>query len=560
MTKRIFRTICLVAISVFLVSALLFLTMLYSYFSDLQHAQLRMQTGLAAKGVQDEGMKYLEGLPVQNQRITWIGADGGVRYDSLNDADGMENHLQREEVQEALVKGYGESARYSSTLTRHSLYSAQRLPDGTVLRLSVTQDSLLALTLGMLPPVLALFGMAVILSVVMASRLSRKIVSPFNALNLEDPLENEGYEELSPLLHRMDAQQKKIARQREELRQKQSEFEAVTTGMREGLILLNNKGSILSLNRAAARLLAADGACVGQDLLSVNRSLEWAELLDETADGQCAQRVAELGGGRYQLNASPVVSDGKRSGTVLLLLDVTEKEKAEQLRREFTANVSHELKTPLQTISGCSELLANGMVKPADVSKFGAQIHAEAQRMIRLVEDILKLSRLDEGAEDAQRERMDLYVLAKNTLQNLRSQAETASVTLTLSGSGAVLYGIPAFLSGILLNLCDNAIKYNRPGGSVNVEIKDEGNQVVLTVADTGIGIPQEHQERIFERFYRVDKSRSKAIGGTGLGLSIVKHAARLHHAEVKLHSVVGEGTIVTVVFPKTLSDGKTPP
>lgn len=552
MTKRIFHTICLVAISVFLLSALLFLTLLYSYFSGVQQEQLRTQTGLAAKGVQDEGMKYLEGLPIQNHRITWIDADGSVRYDSLSDAQAMENHLQREEVKEALEKGWGESARYSSTLTQHSLYCAQRLTDGTVLRLSVTQDSLLALTLGMLPAVLVLFGMAVALSVVMASRLSKKIVSPFNALNLDAPLENDGYEELSPLLHRMDAQQKKIARQREALRQKQSEFEAVTTGMREGLILLNNKGSILSINRAAAHLLGTDDTCVGQDLLSVNRCLEWTELLDATSGGECAQRVAELSGGRYQLNASPVVSNGKRSGTVLLLLDVTEKEKAEQIRREFTANVSHELKTPLQTISGGSELLANGMVRQEDVPKFGAQIHAEAKRMICLIEDLLKLSRLDEGAADATRERIDLYALAGSTLQNLRPQAEAASVSLALTGSPTELYGIPAFVSGLLFNLCDNAIKYNRPGGSVNVEIREEENKAVLTVADTGIGIPQEHQERIFERFYRVDKSRSKAIGGTGLGLSIVKHAARLHHAEVKLHSVVGEGTTVTVAFPKS--------
>lgn len=551
MTKRIFRSICLVAISIFLASAVLFMTVLYDYFSGVQQSQLKMQTDLAAKGVQDEGMDYLTNLNIQNYRITWIGTDGSVLYDSVSDADNMENHFEREEVKEALAEGYGQSSRYSSTLTERYLYSAERLSDGTVIRLSVTHSSLLVLTLGMLQPIAVIFAIAVIISAVLASRLAKRIVKPLNEINLDEPLENDGYEELSPLLRRIDTQQKQIKRQSDELRQRQLEFETLTGGMKEGIVLLNSTGKILSLNKSAMRILDTNRFCIGQDLQTVNRSLKIAEILRKAENGQYAETVIELQRGKYQFDASPVLSDGKTSGIVLLMLDVTEKEKTEQMRREFTANVSHELKTPLQTISGCAELLANGIVKQEDMMRFGAQISTEAQRMIRLVEDIIKLSHLDEGAVDMQRETVDLYALAENTLRSLRPEAETASVSLSLDGDHAKLYAIPQLLRGIIFNLCDNAIKYNRENGSVSVEIRDEDDKVILSVADTGIGIPEEHQERIFERFYRVDKSHSKEIGGTGLGLSIVKHAARLHDAVTELHSVVDGGTTVTVTFPK---------
>lgn len=551
MTKRIFRTICVVAIGVFLASALLFMTVLYDYFSGVQFSQLRIQTDLAARGVQDEAENYLNGLEAKDYRITWIGTDGSVLYDSVSDADDMENHFEREEVKEALSIGYGESFRYSSTLTERYLYSAKRLPDGTVIRLSVTQNSLLLLTLGMLQPIVVIFFITVIVSVFLASRLSKKIVKPLNELNLDDPLSNDGYDELSPLLRRIDTQQRQIRWQKDELKRRQSEFEAVTTGMKEGIVLLNNKGTVLTMNRAASDLLGADHSCIGQDVLSVSRNLGLLELLRRSSSGQYAEKVVELGNSKYQFDASPVILDGEISGTVLLILDVTEKEKTDQIRREFTANVSHELKTPLQTISGCAELLANDIVKPEDIPKFGSQIYAEAKRMIRLVDDIIKLSHLDEGAADMQRETADLYSLAESTLRSLQTEAETAKVTLSISGDHAKLYCIPQLVSSIIFNLCDNAIKYNRENGSVSIEIRDGDDNVSLSVADTGIGIPAEHQERIFERFYRVDKSHSKEIGGTGLGLSIVKHAARLHSAVIELHSVVDGGTTVTVIFPK---------
>lgn len=551
MTKRIFRTIFAVAVGVFFASALLFMTVLYDYFSAVGQTQLHAQIDFAAQGVSKEGIGYFDGLEPQNCRITWIGTDGSVLYDSISDVDDMENHFEREEVKEALAEGYGESSRYSSTLTERYLYSAKRLPDGTVIRLSIAQNSLVILTLGMLQPICIIFVAAVVLSAFLASRLSKKIVEPLNGLDLDKPLNNDGYDELSPLLRRIDTQQQQIKRQKEELKRKQSEFEAVTGGMAEGIILLNRKGTVLSINPAASKLFDTDSFAVGNSILSVNRSLALVELLHKAEDGKHAESIMGFGNGKYQVAASPVVSNNEVIGTVVLLLDVTEKEKAEQMRREFTANVSHELKSPLHTISGCAELLANGMVKQEDITDFSKRIYTEAGRMIHLVEDIIKLSHLDEGADDMKREQTDLFLLADHVVTALLPEAEKAGVKIGLSGESAVLCGIPQMLDSIVYNLCDNAIKYNRKGGSVSVTVKNEDGFAVLSVADTGIGIPKEHQERIFERFYRVDKSHSKEIGGTGLGLSIVKHAARLHNAEIYLQSVVNSGTTVTVKFPE---------
>ena len=554
MTKRIFRTIFFVAISVFLASALLFMTVLYDYFSAVEQNQLRTQLQLASQGVMNEGREYFDGLESQNYRITWIGTDGRVLYDSVSDADNMENHFEREEVKEALAEGYGESSRYSSTLTERYLYSAKRLPDGTIIRLAVTQNSLLALTLGMLQPIIVVFAIAVILSIILASRLSKKIVKPLNEINLDEPLSNDEYDELSPLLHRIDTQQRQIKRQKEELKRKQSEFEAVTGGMAEGIILLNQNGTILSINSAASKLLDTNSLAIGKDILSVNRSLALTKLLYKAENGEHAETIIEFGNEKYQFDASPVLSNNEVIGIVMLLLDVTEKEKAEQMRREFTANVSHELKTPLHTISGCAELLANGMVKSEDITDFSKQIYTEAGRMIRLVEDIIKLSHLDEGADNMKWEETNLFSIANSVIKVLTPEAKNAGIVVELRGESAAIYGIPQLLESIVYNLCDNAIKYNRKGGSVSVTVQDEKEFITLSVADTGIGIPVEHQKRIFERFYRVDKSHSKEIGGTGLGLSIVKHAARLHSAVIEIQSVVDGGTTVTVKFPKNKS------
>ncbi len=550
MTKRIFWSIWIVALSVFAASTVVFLCVLYHYFSNVQRSQLRMQADLAAQGAIQQGLRYFDGLEVQDYRITWIDSDGTVLYDSKSASAGLENHLEREEIKQAFSTGSGESSRYSDTLLERSIYYATRLPDGTVLRLSMAHSTLLTLVLGMLQPICMIVVAALILSLILAFRLSRAIVRPLNELNLDNPLHNHGYDELAPFLHRIAEQQRQICTQQEELRQKHNEFAAVTTGMTEGIVLLNGKKIILSINPAAMRFFGTGHSCVGKYLLSVNRSLELQELLQAAGDGTHTERILEWDSRIYQMDASPLFSDGLVTGIVLLILDVTEKEKTEQMRREFTANVSHELKTPLHTISGSAELLANCMVKPEDIPRFSRQIYTQAQRMICLVEDIIKLSHLDEGAGDMVWEKLDLYALAGQTLQTLFAKAQAAGIQIELCGETAMVYGIKQLVEGIIFNLCDNAIKYNRPNGSVWINVRQEGETAVLTVRDTGIGIPKEHHERIFERFYRVDKSHSKEIGGTGLGLSIVKHAAKLHDAAVCIESEAGQGTTVTVSFP----------
>jgi len=551
MTKRIFRSICYAALGIFAASVTLFMCVLYNYFSNVQKSQLKVQTDFVAQAVANEGIDYFDGLDTAEYRITWIGQDGEVLYDNRSDSDGMENHLEREEIREAFANGHGESSRYSITLMERALYCATRLPDGTVIRLSILQNTLLMLFLGMAQPICIIIAIAFVLSLVLASRLSRQIVKPLNELNLDEPLSNDGYDELAPLLRRIDSQQKQIRIQSDKLLQKQKEFETVTENMTEGIILLNVKGTVLGINRAAKQLFGVADSCIGQHILSVDRSAEISELLSKAEKGLHAETRADIAGSRYQMLVSPVISKGALSGSVLLAINVTEKEKAERMRREFTANVSHELKTPLHTIAGSAELLRNGVVQEKDRSSFYERIYGEAQRMIRLVEDIIRLSHLDEGADDMKREEVDLYALADETVKELSAEAVSAGVTLTLDGEKSVTNGVPQLLESILYNLCDNAVKYNRRNGSVSVTVKDQKDRAVVSVADTGIGIPAEHQERIFERFYRVDKSRSKELGGTGLGLSIVKHAAGLHHADIELHSVPDGGTTVTVTFPK---------
>ena len=551
MTKRIFRAICLVALAVFLASVTLIMGILYDYFSQVQQDQLRIEAGLAARGVEENGVAYFDGLDTQSYRITWIGADGTVLFDSDSDASIMENHLEREEVKQAMVSGYGHSARYSSTLMERLLYSAQRLEDGSVIRLAITQNSVLTIMLGLIQPVLLVSLVAVILALALASRVSKTVVRPLNELNLDEPLNNEGFDELSPLLRRIDSQQRQLKGQALELKQKKDEFLAVTSNMSEGLVLLNSSGTILSINNAALTILDADKSCVGQDILTVNRSLEMQKLLEEAKTGQRSETKLCLSGREYQLDASPIISGGNIGGVALLLFDITERENAEQLRREFTANVSHELKTPLHSISGCAELMKNGMVKPEDTVRFAGQIYSEAQRLINLVEDIIRLSRLDEGAEDMQRERIDLYALSGSVIDSLGNEAKENKITLELCGGPAFIWGVRQLVSGMIYNLLDNAIKYNKANGSVKLSVSNEGEFSVVKVSDTGIGIPPEHQSRVFERFYRVDKSHSKEVGGTGLGLSIVKHSAMVHNAKIDLQSAPGKGTSITVRFPK---------
>ena len=550
MTKRIFRSILLVAAAVLLASFVLITGVLYDYFSNNQMEQLRAQTALAAQGVEKSGESYFAGLGSHGTRLTWIAADGTVLYDSTATAAKMENHADREEVSRALKTGTGESTRYSTTLMERQLYCAQRLHDGTVVRLSCEQYTPLMLVLGMLQPVIVIATAALAVSGVLASGLSKRIVRPLNELRLDEPDKIETYPELAPLTDKLRSQQNQLRAQEKELRQRRDEFDAATENMIEGLVLLNERGTILSINKSATKLLDISRYCVGKDILLLNNSRQMQELLGRVRSGEHCEMPVEHGGVSYTVYASPVVSGERVAGTVLLVLDMTEKEKAEKLRREFSANVSHELKTPLHTISGCAELLANGMVKPDDIPRFAAQIQSESKRMIALVEDIIKLSHLDEGAGDMQRCDADLAAIARSTVENLQPAAKAADVALSVNACPAVIKnGIPQLLEAIVYNLCENAIKYNRPGGFVKVSVEKNTDGTVLTVEDNGIGIPVEQQERIFERFYRVDKSHSKEVGGTGLGLSIVKHAAALHNAKISMHSAPDEGTSISVVF-----------
>lgn len=558
MTKRIFRSICLVALGVFFACVALIMGVLYAYFSNVQQSQLRMQTNLAAQGVANEGIDYFQGLLVEDYRITWIAADGSVLYDSESDSREMTNHLEREEVAQAMAEGYGSSRRYSDTLMDRFLYCAQRLPDGTVVRLSSTQSSIFLLLLGMTQPLCIVFAAAVLLSVLLAVRISKRIVAPLNEINLDDPLSNEDYDELSPLLRRIDSQQRQLHHQEAKLKQQRQELDTIIGSMNEGMVLLNQQGEVVSMNPAAKKLLPEKRSSLGM-ARSIGRRPEIQAVIDDALHGRPGGARMELEGGSYQLDANPILSEGTLMGVALFLFDVTEKERAEQQRRAFTANVSHELKTPLHAISGYAELIRNGMVKQEDIIPFAGRIYEETQRLVRLVEDIISLSRLDEGAGDMARETVDLYRLAETVVASLEPEAEAAQVRLELSGTPAELVGIPQLLHSIVYNLCDNAIKYNRENGQVAVHIYSADGETVLSVRDTGIGIDAQDRSHIFERFYRVDKSRSKEVGGTGLGLSIVKHAAKIHRASIELDSVKGQGTTITVRFPPAnIGEGKT--
>ncbi len=549
MTKRIFRATLLVGVAVLIASLTLVMGVLYSYFGRVQESQLRDELSLAAVGVEKNGTDYLRALQSHQYRITWVRADGTVVYDTQVDAETMENHAQRQEIQQALAAGEGESSRYSSTLLQKTVYYAQRLPDGTVLRLSAVRVTAGVLVLNMLQPILLVLAAALILSGVLAGRLARRITEPLNRLDLEHPLENDTYEELAPLLRRMEHQRRQIDRQMGELRQRSEEFDQITGSMNEGLVLLDEAGAILSINPAARRLLDADGDCVGQDFLTVDRDVTMSDALRQAAEQGHSEFRGERNGREYQFDVTRIQTEGRTAGTVLLVFDVTERAFAERNRREFTANVSHELKTPLQGIIGSAELLENGMVKQEDVPRFVGHIRAEAQRLVTLIGDIIRLSQLDEG-EPMPTEPVELLAVAREVAENLRSAAEARNVTVEVTGTPATVSGVRRLLYEIVLNLCDNAIKYNTEGGRVEVEVAQDGGTAAVTVRDTGIGIPPEHQSRVFERFYRVDKSHSKASGGTGLGLSIVKHAVQYHHGVIQLKSEVGKGTEIRVTFP----------
>ena len=549
MTKKIFQSILLVAGCVLLASLLIIVGFLYDYFGGVEKNQLRDELSLAAAAVEDGGTDYLSQLTADRYRLTWIAADGSVLYDTKTNAESLENHASRAEVSQALATGTGESTRYSSTLMEKTMYYAQRLDDGTVLRISISRATVGMIAVGMIQPLLIVLIVALILSGLLARRLSRRIVDPLNSLDLEHPLDNDAYEELSPLLKRIHHQHVEIQTQLRELREKTDEFTQITGSMREGLVLLDEHGSILSINAAAQALFGADAQCVGRVFLTIERSHEISTAIQAAAADGHSEVRAERAGRVYQFDISRITSDGKFLGTVILAFDITEQEFAERNRREFTANVSHELKTPLQGIIGSAELIENGMVKPGDLPRFVGHIHAEAARLVTLIDDIIRLSQLDEG-DAMPTEPVDLLAVSQEAAENLHDVAAARDVMVSVTGQPAVLPGVRRLIYEIVYNLCDNAIKYNRDGGRVDVTVAADAGGSSITVADTGIGIAPEHQGRVFERFYRVDKSHSKASGGTGLGLSIVKHAVQYHHGRIELESTPGTGTTIRVVFP----------
>ncbi|MCI2058906.1 MAG: ATP-binding protein [Oscillibacter sp.] len=557
MTKRIFQSILTVSLTVLLAGALLLVGILHAYFEERVETELRHQAAYIAHGVENEGLGYFTGNLPDAARVTWVSSDGTVLFDNREDAASMENHADRLEIRTALKSGEGQSARYSETLAQKTIYYALRLPDGTVLRVSNTQYSVWMLVLQALQPAALIVLCACVLAAVIASRAAKQIVRPINEIDLNDPGENVAYDELTPLLARIRSQNRQISQQMRALRCRQEEFTAITENMGEGFLVVDARTHVLSHNTAALRLLDAEELSVSSDtsVYALNRSAEFRRAVEEALAGRRSEQLLEEEGRCRQIIANPVFQDGHLSGAVLVILDVTEKEQRESLRREFTANVSHELKTPLTSISGTAEILENGLVKPEDVAHFAGNIHREAGRLIQLINDIIQLSRLDEGGFSAEWTECDLYGIAREALEQLRPAAEEKQVTLSLAGQPAVVRAVPRILEEIVFNLCDNAVKYNRTGGSVSVTAEPSDAGARITVADTGIGIPEAARDRIFERFYRVDKSHP--TGGTGLGLSIVKHGAAYLGAAVEVKSQPGRGSVFTLTFPAESPDGE---
>ena len=544
MTSKIFRSTVSVAVVVLLCSLGIVMGVLYNHFTGVQVEQLKDELSLAVTGTKQYGNAFLENVEADRFRVTWIDTDGTVLFDTQVDQSVMENHADREEIREAFTTGSGSAVRNSSTLTEQTYYEARRLSDGTVLRISANQASAWALMIDLLWPITLIAVLAIGLSALLARRMARNIVEPMNKLDLEHPLSNNTYDELSPLLRRINQQHLQIDAQMRKLQRKTDEFIQITSHMQEGLVVLDKETHIRSINSAAMKIFGAKESCVGSSFFQINRSNALRQALNDALDKGHGSAMQELEGRIYRFDMSSIQSDGNLLGAVILVVDVTEAQNAEQMRREFSANVSHELKTPLQGIIGSAELLESGLAKPEDQPRFIGHIRKEASRLVNLIEDIIRLSQLDEGVE-LSAEQVDMLALAEDVKEILAPSAAEKNVKINVTGNGFTTQGVRRMLQEIIYNLCDNAIKYNVPGGSVTIYA--ENNRLI--VSDTGIGIPAEHKDRIFERFYRVDKSHSKASGGTGLGLSIVKHAAAYHNAEISLESAPGKGTAITIQF-----------
>lgn len=550
MNKKIFLSSCLVAFTVLIISLAMSTGVLFNQFEKQVEQELKEESELIASVIEDAGVENIADYDFGSRRVTVIGKDGGVIFDSQADASKMENHADREEFKEAVLYGTGMSSRYSDTLTQKNIYYALKLSDGSVLRLSSPHSTIFAIISDLIGPICLIVLLALILSAILAIKLSESILKPINALDLDNPENNKTYDELAPLLTKINRQKLVIENQLHEAKQKQKEFKLITDNMREGLLVIDSNSDILTYNAAAEKLLdITDETSLAA--LKIYRSTQVIDAVDEALKGNNSECQITQHSRQYSLIANPVFRDGEIIGAVIVLLDITEKAQREQLRREFTANVSHELKTPLTSIYGFAELMKDGDMKKEDMEDFAKSIYDETKHLITLVGDIIKLSALDEKSRFYEKEKVDLYALACETAERLKVDAAKKHVTVNVEGEKAEYVGVRQILTDIIYNLCENAIKYNRENGSVDISVKENENNIVLKVKDTGIGIPQEHQERVFERFYRVDKSHSKEIGGTGLGLSIVKHGVMYHGGEISMESEPGKGTEITVTFKK---------
>ena len=552
MRKRIFWNIFLSSLIAALLLGGVILLAQYRSFESLVFSELASESSYIESGLlsaADEQV-YLSDLP-SKERVTLIDADGTVVYDSSAQASKLENHANRPEFIDAQKNGVGTSSRFSETQLMKNYYYALLLPDGRVLRVASSHNSVLGMIGSLMPTMLLVLLAIVVISAFFARFAAKTIVQPINSLNLEDPLSNSTYDELAPLLTNMERQRREIVNRMAALSEKQREFAAVTENMREGFILLDTSERMLAINGSAAHIFGVESKNVlGSHVLMLNRSVALQQALEQSKIGGSGQATLIRGASTYQVLASQVTEQQTQAGTVVLILDISDRVAAEQMRREFSANVSHELKTPLTSILGYAEIMRDGVAKQEDMKRFAGKIHAEATQLMSLIEDIIRLSQLDEKTPLPEMTTVDLKHICEDVCQRLQPQAEKAGVSINAHCAPLSVRGIPKMLEEIVQNLVDNAIKYNTSNGSVGVTLKEVDRRVELTVSDTGIGIPEEHVSRVFERFYRVDRSRNKQIGGTGLGLSIVKHSAEMMNATVQLQSKLGIGTTVTISFP----------
>ena len=550
MVNKIFRSNFFTSMLILLMSFCLIFGVLFSYFEAQMFTELESEAGYISYAVKNDGIDFINTFNEKGKRITLLSSDGTVLADTSANAEELENHANRKEISDALKNGKGTSSRYSDTLMQKTLYYAEKLDDGTILRVSTTQNSVIIILLGLLQPLIVIIVLALIISIFLSYRLSKAIIKPINELDLDNPAANETYEELTPLLKKISAQKKTISNQIKEAKQKQEEFKLITENMSEGLLIIDKDFNILSYNQAAKTLLDVDDA-ENKSVLSFNRSRGFRNTIETALLGERAENDITHDENTYNLIANPVYENEKIIGAVIVIIDITESVKREQLRQEFTSNVSHELKTPLTSISGFAEMMKSGGTPDETVVDFSTSIYDEAQRLITLVSDIMKISELDEGAVPIEKENVDIYELSKDIVKRLTPISDKRNITFNIIGDTAKVYGARKILDEMIYNLCDNAIKYNKESGTVDVIVNQAGGKTSVTVRDTGIGIPASEQSRVFERFYRVDKSHSKLVGGTGLGLAIVKHAAAYHDAEISLESIVGKGTSVTIGFNK---------